>query len=291
VGAGGDDDWLAASCCAGSSVPRRGARRARRWWICCCVVAGSAGGGVCEGWWICCCVVAGSASWHRSQASIAVAEGFAKAHGAGAGDRATGQGRCGGVYGREISAREWGRVGGGMAGRGWDLPLTAGRGGGGGPSKNGGPTTDSSVVMGRGVMGRGTVRAQIAVESFLPWESGRGWTARETVRAEITVESAVGRFCATCVTERMSAVAEPCRCGRLHYHLKSSKDRLNLIFGEFFDCEFVIGKPKKYGNSNNSQGSNSCTTARSCSSHLMGKILLLFILVRKPKAAQKDEES
>jgi hypothetical protein len=69
-------------------------------------------------------------------------------------------------------------------------------------------------------MGRGTVRTQIAVESFLPWQSVRGWTARETVRAEITVESAIERFCTACVAERMSAVAEPCRCGRLHYHLK-----------------------------------------------------------------------
>jgi hypothetical protein len=85
--------------------------------------------------------------------------GLTKAHGAGARDRAAGQGRCGGVYGREISAREWGRVGGGMVGRGWDLPLMAGRGGGGGPSKNGRPPTDTSAVMGRGVMGRGTVHA------------------------------------------------------------------------------------------------------------------------------------
>jgi hypothetical protein len=44
--------------------------------------------------------------------------GLTKAHRAGAGDRAAGRGRCGGVYGREISAREWGRVGRGMVGRG-----------------------------------------------------------------------------------------------------------------------------------------------------------------------------
>jgi hypothetical protein len=104
--------------------------------------------------------------------------GLTKANGAGAGDRAAGRGHCGGVYGREISARERGRVGGGMVGRDWDLPLTAGRGGGGGPP------TDSSAIMGRGVTGRGTVRAQIAVKSFLPWESGRGWTARETTRGD-----------------------------------------------------------------------------------------------------------
>jgi hypothetical protein len=78
----------------------------------------------------------------RSQASITAAEGFDEGARGGGWRSCGGPGCCGGVYGREISAREWGRVGRGMVGRGWDLPLTAGQGGGGGPSKNGGPPTE-----------------------------------------------------------------------------------------------------------------------------------------------------
>jgi hypothetical protein len=55
----------------------------------------------------------------RSQDLAGVADGIDEGARGGAGDRVVGQGRgeagapcrCGGVYGREISAQEWGRVG------------------------------------------------------------------------------------------------------------------------------------------------------------------------------------
>jgi hypothetical protein len=51
--------------------------------------------------------------------------------------------------------------------------FAAGRGGGGGPSKNGGTPTDSSAVMGRGVMGRGDLGPSIDGRPRRRWRTSK----------------------------------------------------------------------------------------------------------------------
>jgi hypothetical protein len=128
---------------------------------------------------------------------------------------------------RDLSAGV-GTRGRGMVGRGWDLPLTAGRGGGGGPSKNDGPPTDSSAVMKRGAMWRGTVRAQIAAGQ-LPSRADaagqrerRGGGERDGACGDRGGERSwkVLRGPALGRGYRRWQNRAPCRCGRLYYNLK-----------------------------------------------------------------------